>query len=71
MNDFTFTEVLAMSTTPIANAVRRFFIKLELRNTHYTLQHIAAQRANDAKVESLTHKRQAFLKSELNRLEAK
>lgn len=71
MNDFTLTEVLSMSTTPIVNAVRRFLIKIELRNSEYHLKHIADTRRNDYLVEREIHKRQVHLTSELRRLEAK
>lgn len=71
MNDFSLPEVLAMSITPIVNAARRFFIRIELNNVKYALAQIAVQRANDTQVETLMHRRQALLQSELRRLEAK
>lgn len=70
MNNFSLSEVMAMSTSPIVTAVRRIVIKFALRNCDYTLQHIADTRANDALVEADTHRRQAFLRAELRKLEA-
>lgn len=64
-------HILSLSLRPAVNAVRRFLIRIELRNSEYHLKHIADTRRNDYLVEREIHKRQVHLTSELRRLEAR
>jgi hypothetical protein len=71
VNDLTFAQTMTISPMPVVNAVRRFFLRIELRDTEYTLAHIAATRRNDFLVEKEAHKRQVMLQSKLRQLETK
>jgi hypothetical protein len=71
MNDLPFAQIMTLSLMPVANAVRSFFLRIQLRNTEYILAQIAETRRNDTLVEQQTHRRQALLNSRLRQLEPK